>query len=795
MDAHEELKHLREELKRLEEKSLAFSSEISSLKINILRLETYLLNQASIAESTTVIPTPENPSAETQEKITLEEKHSPEIQEVKVNVVSEAHAGQTTTPVAEKIGHPENLAKKPVATTSSTQSWEKFIGENLINKIGILITVIGVAIGAKYAIDKDLIGAGMRIALGYLAGGLLAGFGLLLKKKYHDFSAVLISGSAAVFYFMTYIAYSFYGFFSIPVTFGVMVLITASTVYAAIHYQRVIIAHLGLVGAYAIPFLVNNNSGKMEIFFTYITFINIGILAVSLKKYWKSLYYVSFGVTWFIYLVWYLISYKDSLHFGLALLFSSATYLIFYLVTIGYKLLHAKPFGAMDIIMLLGNSMLFYLLGIGVLSNHPKGNDYYAAFTLLNAALHGLIALIFHLRKGSDKHVFYLSVGLAIVFATIAVPVQFDGGVVTLIWILEGCLLAFIGIQHQKALYEKLSYGLLLLAFLNLSLKWISNMSLFDLENDAFQNMDFFSGVVSIIVLLIVYYLQTIRTAKNPFSDDFFNYLSRNFVPVLLFCTGFFTVFTEIEYYWNCYVKAQHEIALNKDYFVSDTAISSYSVVSKMSFVILYISGITWLKRKQTPGAEVSVLLFSALSLTLLLSLTVGLLAISDLQKLYITQKGAAHYYRGSGLLAIRYAFIACLGFLLWNLHAFIKSLQTWKSMQTVTSLILHMSLLWLLSSEWIYWMNFNNSRRSYKLGLSILWGLYALYLVVLGIKMKRAHLRIAAFSLFGFILVKLFLYDIAHLNTLAKTIVFISLGVLLLIISFLYVKFKDRIE
>jgi hypothetical protein len=107
--------------------------------------------------------------------------------------------------------------------------------------------------------------------------------------------------------------------------------------------------------------------------------------------------------------------------------------------------------------------------------------------------------------------------------------------------------------------------------------KWISNMSLFDLENDAFKNMDFFSGVVSIIVLLIVYYLQTIRTAKNPFSDDFFNYLSRNFVPVLLFCTGFFTVFTEIEYYWNCYVKAQHEIALNKDYFVSDTAISNPS--------------------------------------------------------------------------------------------------------------------------------------------------------------------------------------------------------------------------
>ena len=34
---------------------------------------------------------------------------------------------------------------------------EKFIGENLINKIGIAITIIGVAIGVNYSIEHDLI--------------------------------------------------------------------------------------------------------------------------------------------------------------------------------------------------------------------------------------------------------------------------------------------------------------------------------------------------------------------------------------------------------------------------------------------------------------------------------------------------------------------------------------------------------------------------------------------------------------------------------------------------------------
>ena len=44
---------------------------------------------------------------------------------------------------------------------------------------------------------------------------------------------------------------------------------------------------------------------------------------------------------------------------------------------------------------------------------------------------------------------------------------------------------------------------------------------------------------------------------------------------------------------------------------------------------------------------------------------------------------------------------------------------------------------------------------------------------------------------LFGITLVKLFLYDIATMTTIGKTIVFVLLGILLLIISFLYNKYK----
>jgi uncharacterized membrane protein len=80
------------------------------------------------------------------------------------------------------------------------------------------------------------------------------------------------------------------------------------------------------------------------------------------------------------------------------------------------------------------------------------------------------------------------------------------------------------------------------------------------------------------------------------------------------------------------------------------------------------------------------------------------------------------------------------------------------------------------------------------KYGLSILWGIFALVVIVIGIAKARKHLRIGSIVLLAVTLMKLFFYDITELGTIPKTILFISLGVLLLLISFLYNKYKNVI-
>ncbi|WP_317128070.1 DUF2339 domain-containing protein [Flavobacterium chryseum] len=77
------------------------------------------------------------------------------------------------------------------------------------------------------------------------------------------------------------------------------------------------------------------------------------------------------------------------------------------------------------------------------------------------------------------------------------------------------------------------------------------------------------------------------------------------------------------------------------------------------------------------------------------------------------------------------------------------------------------------------------------KTGFPVLWGVLAFVFLIIGIKKQIKTLRIIALSLLGLTIVKLFFYDISNISETGKIISFILLGILILIISFVYQKIK----
>jgi uncharacterized membrane protein len=323
------LARLEEMLKRQE----AFSSEILAIKGELLKLR-------APSQSTQ-----KNESTPAQPELIKQPEPQP-------------------TPVIPQVQQQKIAPPKPLEPRipKPKSDIEKFIGENLINKIGILITVLGVVFGAKYSIEHDLVSPLTRIILGHLVGLGLLGFGMKLKAKYESFSAVLISGAMASLYFVTFAAHILYQLIPQTAAFAFMVVYTAFTVFAALKYDRKVIALIGLVGAYAVPFLLSDGSGKVVVLFSYMAIINIGILIIAFKKNWKVLYYSAFVCTWIIVLGWLFAKYNET-HLALALTFGSIFFLTFYLTFLAYKLLHNEPFKRRDVVMVLLNSFTFYSVG------------------------------------------------------------------------------------------------------------------------------------------------------------------------------------------------------------------------------------------------------------------------------------------------------------------------------------------------------------------------------------------------------------------------------------------------
>ncbi|HYP50270.1 MAG TPA: DUF2339 domain-containing protein, partial [Pyrinomonadaceae bacterium] len=350
---------------------------------------------------------------------------------------------------------------------------EKFIGENLISKIGIVITVLGVAIGAKYAIDHNLISPLARILLGYLFGIGLFFFAVRLKDKYLNFSAVLFSGATAIMYFITFAAYSYYALIPQIPAFALMFFFTDVAVGAALKYNRQVIAHIGLVGAYAIPFLLGGDSGNFAFLFGYIAIINIGILAISIKKYWKSLFYSSFIFTWATFGGWYLNSYRGEEQFSLGFLFLSIFFLIFYASFLAYKLISKEKLAVENVSLLLANSFVLYSFGYSILNSTEGARQFLGLFTLFNGAIHLSVGYIIRKLGLAGRDVFDLLMALFLIFNTIAIPVELDGNWVTLLWTAQAAILFWVGRAKNYPLYEKFSYPPMILASLSLINDWL----------------------------------------------------------------------------------------------------------------------------------------------------------------------------------------------------------------------------------------------------------------------------------------------------------------------------------
>jgi uncharacterized membrane protein len=215
--------------------------------------------------------------------------------------------------------------------------------------------------------------------------------------------------------------------------------------------------------------------------------------------------------------------------------------------------------------------------------------------------------------------------------------------------------------------------------------------------------------------------------------------------------------------------------------------------IAEISYTLLFVSLLAFINRKYIKSLSLGFATALLIILTLAVTLSFGLVLLGELRKVF-QAPDVNGYYNGVFLIAVRYLLIALTAVALYALYQAICYVKMKYDFQAEYDVIMHLAILTVLSNELVNWLDLAGNQNTYKLWLSILFGAYAVFMIIIGILLKKKHVRICAMILFGLTLAKLFFYDLAFLDTLSKTVVFLALGMLLLVMAFLYNKYTKRI-
>ena len=737
--------------------------------------ELYLIREA-LTTFDTLLPEHEDATAKYKELVV-------ELKAIKQELDRFQHGANAPQKKKEFSREKKETTTEPIQTKKQedpkkikVEDTESFIGTKVISIVGILLMMLGIGYGAKYAIENNLISPTVWIIAVYVLGTALLLTALKLKSKYENFSAVLLSGAMAIYYFTTYFAFAQYDLIAREVAFGMMLIFTVFTVISALRYDNQIIAHIGFVGAYAVPFLVRGNNENVVALFSFMTIVNVGILAVAIKKYWQSLLYSAFFLTWLIFTKWFLSEYNPSYDLNTAIIFTSIFFIIFYATILTYKLLHSKVFDGGDISLIILNAVFAYSFGLTILSNNTSTENYLGLFTVLNGVVHIIVNVAIKRFKGYDKNMHYLTFGLALAFITIAIPVEFDGSWLALFWLAESAVLLWIGRTQKGRFYEIFSYPLLGFAIISLMYGWGEYYGSLN-EFKLFLSVDFFISILFILILGGMLIIGK-KTKENAFND-YGGVLTGVLFPVL-----YLAFFLEINSYWSAQLEISNELPQWLWKNPKAQALSAFRVIWLTNYTLLYLIVISWVNIKIYKNRTFAGINLIINAIAIFLFLTFGLYNLS-------LSKGFGDF--GTQYL-LRYSSIAIFGGLLFSTSQYIKQPFILLNSSVGINVATHIIFLCVLTSELFNWMHLLNTQSIYKLGLSLLWSIYGFGLIIFGIWKRLKHLRIMAFIIFGITILKLFFYDIAHQSTISKTIVMISLGAVLLIVSFLYNKYIGKI-
>lgn len=639
---------------------------------------------------------------------------------------------------------------------TSETNFEKYIGENLFGKIGILIFIIGIGFFVKYAIDQNWINETARTLMGYAVGAGMLVLAERLHKRYHTFSSLLAGGAFGIYYLITAIAFHYYTLFSHTIAFVILCVTTIFMSAVSVLYDRKELAVTALVGGFIAPFIISTDSSSIISLQIYITILNIGMFCLAMYKKWAILPMVSFAFTYII--LWgttALGSFSDSeavSTYPTLFAFATLFYVIFLLPVV---FILRTQYGENTRLGLLGiitaNSFMYLIYGDFLLQHFEASSDTTAYLAFFIAAVNLAIHLYLRFRVEGQDTLRNLMLGLAVTFASMGIPILFSAANVLMVWAAESVLLLWLFTKEKNRIYELASAVLLLLTLGALAYYRTTDTFIHDTGDSLFFNGAFF---VTTFVSIAYYVIAVIMQFNKELFSDTKRLIAYTPCNAIAYALGFSILF----------------LAFRDNYhFHLEQPISEYA--SLLTANIMLLGGALILRKRFEISENKLAYEISLYLAGILFAMTVW------------------NYTAPEGLLLRWLMALVTIAYMAYCMRGQLLVASNQRNLHTEYSII--STLMWLTLTRFLL-ITFNEVNFSTAFSLSL--GIAAFILMCIGMRYHSKEIRIVSLAEFGIVIGKLILNDVWAMPALGKIIVFISLGAILLILSFLYQKLKDAL-
>ena len=372
--------------------------------------------------------------------------------------------------ISENPSSPSSPPPAPWYAENALAAW--FVRGNPLLKTGVVVLFLGLAFLLRYASERVRIPVGLRYLTVAGAGLAAALAGWKLQGRRREYGLVLEGFGMAVMYLTALAALKLHPLLPAPVVFAAMAALVAAAAAMAVKQDAQPMAQAALAGGLAAPLLVSDGSGQYVVLFSYLALLNAGVAAVAWFKAWRPLNLTGFAGTFLIGAAWGLRDYAPPLFASVEpfLLYHWLLYTLVALFFARRRLLDAEADDAPpladnatldeiftriaahgmrvplpDHTLLFGTAFAAFGLQWAMVKHWPHGAGWSA---LGFAAAYALFALPLR-GEGGLRPLRQTFAALALVWATLAVPLFFDGADTASLWTLEAALVYWFGLRQR----------------------------------------------------------------------------------------------------------------------------------------------------------------------------------------------------------------------------------------------------------------------------------------------------------------------------------------------------------